>query len=67
MRTNDISNLQAKVDKLEVEGDKLRATVREEIVSEEGQLHQRLQQRNLSRKLLLKKAVKAVAEEVKAK
>ena len=36
MRTNDISNLQAKVDKLEVEGDKLRAQLEKEIVSEEG-------------------------------
>ena len=66
MRTNDISNLQAKVDKLEVEGDKLRAQLEKKSSAKKATASKTASKKPV-KKASAKKAVKAVAEEVKAK
>ena len=66
MRTNDISNLQAKVDKLEVEGDKLRAQLEKKSSAKKATTSKTAAKKPV-KKASAKKAVKAVAEEVKAK
>ena len=57
----------AKVDKLEVEGDKLRAQLEKKSSAKKATTSKNCSKETCQEKLLLKKAVKAVAEEVKAK
>ena len=66
MRTNDISNLQAKVEKLELEGDKLRALLEKKAPVKKATTSKTAAKKPV-KKASAKKAVKAVAEEVKAK
>mgnify|MGYP001742160384 CR=1 FL=1 len=66
MRTNDISNLQAKVEKLELEGDKLRAQLEKKSPAKKSATSKATAKKP-AKKAPPKKAVKAVAEEVKAK
>ena len=62
MKSKDISNLQAKVEKLEAEGDKLRALLEKKTAAKKAAVP-----KTTAKKASAKKVVKTVAEEVKTK
>ena len=66
MRTNDISNLQAKVEKLEEEGDKLRAQLEKKSPAKKAATSKATAKKS-AKKAPAKKAASPVKEEVKAK
>ena len=66
MRTNDISNLQAKVEKLELEGDKLRAQLEKKSPAKKSATPKTTAKKP-AKKAPAKKAAAPVKEEVKAK
>ena len=61
-----ISNLQAKVEKLEEEGEQLRAQLEKKSPAKKAATS-KLQLRSLPRKLLLRRPLRLVKEETKAK
>jgi alpha-amylase len=66
MRTNDISNLQAKVEKLELEGDKLRALLEKKAPAKKSATPKTTAKKP-AKKAPAKKAASPVKEETKAK
>jgi alpha-amylase len=66
MRTNDISNLQAKVEKLEEEGDKLRAQLEKKSPAKKAATSKATAKKS-AKKAPAKKAASPVKEETKAK
>ena len=66
MKSKDIANLQAKVEKLEIEGDKLRAQLEKKTTAKKTAASKTAAKKP-AKKATTTQTVKAVAEEVQAK